>query len=262
MDPFEWFTSGRLTCDQACHLARGSLGGEDRYHLAGSPVLVPWDAVVTYGMYNDGASFVQFKYPHGWAHQLIHVQGDGRVPQWSEQAAGTRVALSDGRPGTFGAGTSDGAHMHFQGHDQAGRRIPWRDVPPPPGAASLTAKPLIVPDQEDQTMTFSFVPVVDGDGIDVVSLVTGDRIHVANTYHLGLLRRARKNDGDDPMLAAELEIVRGYLTAVNDLKVDGQALADALAKVDLGKITPDQVRAAVTAAIADAARKLAALGAK
>lgn len=256
MDPFDWFLSGPLTCDWACHRARGSRGGEDRRHRAGTAVLTPWDAVVTYGMYDDGASFVQFRYAHGWAHQLIHVQRDGRVPAGSQQPARALVALSDGRPGTFGAGKSSGAHMHLQGHDRSGSRIPWQDVPPPPGAAALTVKPFVIPEQEEEPMSYSIVPVVDG-GIDVLSLVTGDHVRIANPYHVTLLQRARKNESDDPMLGAELAIVGGYLTAINDLKVDGQALADALSKVDVGTVTLDQVRTAVADAITAAARKIA-----
>lgn len=256
MSEFDWFLSGPLTCDWDCHRARGSRGGEDRRHSAGSPVLLPWDASVSYGMYDDGASFVQFTYAHGWAHQLIHVQRDGRVPAGSHHPAGARVALSDGRPGTFGAGKSTGAHMHFQGHDQRGRRIPWQDVPPPPGVAALTAKPFVPPQEEEYFMSYSIVPVVNG-GIDVLSLVTGDHIRIQNTYHVRLLQRARKNNSDDPMLDVELAIVGAYLTAINDIKVDGQQLADALAKIDIGTITPDEVKSAVTQALTDAARKIA-----
>lgn len=152
MGVFEWFTSGPVTCDWDCHRKRGSRGGEDRYHRPGSPAVAPYDAVVTYGMYDDGASYVQFKYSNGYAHQAIHVQKEGRLPQGSRVAAGTVCALSDGRRGTFGAGTSTGAHVHFQGHKPDGTRIPWRDVPAPSvHLAGITFRPFTIPEEIDMT---------------------------------------------------------------------------------------------------------------
>lgn len=149
---FGWFTSGKLTCDWQCHRARGSRGGEDRYHPPGSPARAPYDAVVTYGMYGDGASYVQFKYSNGYAHQAIHVQADGRVPHGSRVAAGTVCALSDGRRGTFGAGTSTGPHFHFQGHAPDGTRIPWQDVPAPTvQLAGVTIRPFLTDTDEQLT---------------------------------------------------------------------------------------------------------------
>lgn len=130
MATFAWFTSRGVSCDWDCHRARGSLGGEDRTHPAGSPVLAPYDCTVTYGMYNDGASYVQFKYANGYAHRAIHIQRGGRVRE-GQAREGVRCALSDGRIGTYGAGTSTGAHIHFHGVDPRGNRIPWEDVPPP-----------------------------------------------------------------------------------------------------------------------------------
>lgn len=141
---FEWFTKYSVSCDWACHRARGSRGGEDRRHPAGSPVLAPYDATVTYGMYDDGASYVQFKYTNGYAHQAIHVQETTwRVPHGARVAAGTLCAASDGRKDTFGAGTSTGQHIHFQGHQPDGTRIPWADVPAPTiKLAGITHRPL------------------------------------------------------------------------------------------------------------------------
>lgn len=150
MGLFDWFTRYSVSCDWACHRARGSRGGEDRRHPTGSPVLAPYDAVVTYGMYNDGASYVQFKYTNGYAHRALHVQETTwRVPYGAKVAAGTLCAASDGRKGTFGAGTSTGQHVHFQGHGPDGTRIPWADVPAPTvELAGVTHHPLTIPDKE------------------------------------------------------------------------------------------------------------------
>lgn len=152
MGIFDWFTKYKVTCDWDCHRARGSRGGEDRAHPAGSPVLAPYDAVVTYGMYDDGASYVQFKYTNGYAHRAIHVQEGSRVPDGSRVAARTSCAASDGRRGTFGAGTSTGAHVHFQGHRPDGTRIPWQDVPAPTvRLAGITVRPFTIPEEIDMT---------------------------------------------------------------------------------------------------------------
>lgn len=131
MANFGWFTKYSIGCDWSCHRARGSLGGEDRRHPLGSAVLAPYDGTVTYGMYGDGSSYAQVKYSNGYAHQAIHVQSGGRVANGSRVSEGTRIALSGGAPGTYGAGLSSGPHVHFQGMDPQGRRIPWRDVPAP-----------------------------------------------------------------------------------------------------------------------------------
>ena len=131
MASFDWFTRFSVSCDWPCHRARGSLGGEDRRHPLGSAVLAPYDGTVTYGLYGDGSSYVQIKYSNGYAHQAIHVQQGSRVANGSRVAEGTRVAISGGQPGTYGAGLSSGPHVHFQGMDPQGRRIPWQDVPAP-----------------------------------------------------------------------------------------------------------------------------------
>jgi hypothetical protein len=103
-------------------------------------------------MYNDGASYVQFKYTNGYAHRAIHVQEGSRVPDGSRVAARTSCAASDGRRGTFGAGTSTGAHVHFQGHRPDGTRIPWQDVPAPTvRLAGITVRPFTIPEEIDMT---------------------------------------------------------------------------------------------------------------
>lgn len=142
MTNFDWFTSRSVSCDWDCHRARGSNGGEDRRHPEGSPIIAPWDATVTYGFYNDGASYVRFGYSNGYAHRAVHVKATGRVPQGSQAAEGTRCALSDGRPGSFGAGTSTGQHIHFHGEHPDGYRIPWDQVPAPYQTAGENSRPI------------------------------------------------------------------------------------------------------------------------
>ncbi|WP_243074870.1 hypothetical protein [Microbacterium sp. SS28] len=83
-------------------------------------------------------------------------------------------------------------------------------------------------------MSYTIIPLANTDEIDVISLVTGTRVRIGSPFHVTLLQRVRKNENDDEMLQAELDIVRGYLTAINpppDVIVDAQAIADALARI-------------------------------
>lgn len=218
MGIFDWFTSGRLTCDWNCHRARGSRGGEDRYHRPGSPILAPYDAVVTYGMYSDGASYVQFKYSNGYAHRAIHNQQEGRVPNGSHVSAGTLCALSDGRIGTFGAGTSSGSHIHFQGHAPDGTRIPWQDVPPPVSLSGGSSRPITQPETKTEEETFMrLVNITGNEGVWFLAPGIAP-VKVQDTYHLTLLIRLIENTktGDDreTFNARERDIIGVYLRGI------------------------------------------------
>lgn len=88
--------------------------------------------------------------------------------------------------------------------------------------------------EEEDDMAYSIVPLAHSDEIYLVSLVTGIRVHIKSPFHLTLLRRVKKNDSNDDMLPAELDVVRGYLTAVNPpphVVVNAQAVADALSSI-------------------------------
>lgn len=124
--------------------------------------------------------------------------------------------------------------------------------------AAEAAEDLIIPEPEVFDMTFSIVPVVGG-GIDAFSLTGQGRVRISSPYHVTLLQRARKNNSDDPMLPGELDIVTGYLRAINppaDVKVDAQALADALSKIDAAQ-DADVIEKAVTAALGAHTKKIA-----
>lgn len=216
---FDWFTSGRVTCDQACHLARKSKGGEDRWHPVGSAILAPYDARVTFGMYNDGASSVRTTYTNGFAHEAIHYgKSTEKVPHGVHVAAGTLLATSDGRKGVWGAGGSDGEHIHFHGIDPRGNRIRWQDVPPPAGAlAGITAIPLTpTPEQEEET-GMRLINVTEGKGVWFVA--PGIKpVHVKNQGHLKLLARLIENtktlDGRETFNPAERDILGAYLQGI------------------------------------------------
>lgn len=115
------------------------------------------------------------------------------------------------------------------------------------------------PEPEEEDMTYAIVPIAGSTEIYVLSLISGVRAHITSLPHLGLLKRAKRNDNNDPMLAGELDIVRGYLTAINpppNVAVDVQALADALGKID-SDLDAEQIQAAVTAALDAHTKKIA-----
>lgn|GEM_PF-6770934 len=78
---------------------------------------------------------------------------------------------------------------------------------------SGTYNPPTPPAEEEEDMSYSIVPSSDGN-IYVCSLVTGINARVGSPYHVGLLQRYKKNNSNDNMLAAEISIVQGYLTAI------------------------------------------------
>ncbi|WP_344066709.1 hypothetical protein [Microbacterium pumilum] len=113
---------------------------------------------------------------------------------------------------------------------------------------------------KEKNMSYSLVPLSNSDEIHVVSLITGIQAHIKNPVHLNLLNRVKKNEFNDEMRQRELDIVRGYLTAINPpphVEIDAQALADALSDIseDVDPATvSDRVNDAITtnSRIADA----------
>lgn len=163
------------------------------------------------------------------------------------------ISLGDGRVaatdfpvfGQIGIATID------ERQEQIGREyLGWTETIL--GAAIDNPTVAAVPPPKEQNMSYVIVPVAGTDEVHIVSLITGIRAHITSEFHLALLRRLKKNDFDDEMLLAEIDVVRGYLTAVNpppDVIIDAQAVADALAQigqnVDAGT-TSELVNAAIT----------------
>ena len=100
--------------------------------------------------------------------------------------------------------------------------------------------------------SLSLVPLTDGH-LYLFSLVTGNRVAIQNVYQASIIQRAIKNNGNDTMLAGELDIIRGYILAVNPpvgVSVDAEALAKKLASIDQ-KSDAAVVKAAVKEALAE-----------
>lgn len=113
--------------------------------------------------------------------------------------------------------------------------------------------PVVVPTpKEEEEMALRVVPTPTS-GIHLVSLITGKRVHIKNTAHLGLIQRVIGNDADDNMLPAEIDLVGGYIAAVNPAPtatVDYDALAKKLAEIDV-ELDASTVRKAVREALAE-----------
>lgn len=145
----------------------------------------------------------------------------------------------------FPGNSWDGAHLHLVWHNKPGGayllnqkdsysnpEVLIREVlSTPAGTVTTPFEPKPKPKEWDEMATqaeieesfrkvlgerldaspLSMVPLKEG-GIHLLSLVTGKRVHIENTYHLRLLRRAITNNSHDTMLAVELDIVASYIS--------------------------------------------------
>jgi murein DD-endopeptidase MepM/ murein hydrolase activator NlpD len=108
------------------------------------------------------------------------------------------------------------------------------------GYAYINAR--LAPSTEDDSMSFALVQDAQTGGTRVVSLISGNYATVQSTYHLGLLQRVKVNMGGDPMLVGELDIVKGYLAAINP------ALTVATPVIPPISVSSDDIKTGVEAA--------------
>jgi hypothetical protein len=166
------------------------------------------------------------KKPSSAAGDVVISLGDGRV-----------VATDFPNFGTIRETTLD------ERQDQIRRPyLGWTDT--------ILGAPINVPEvaaliPKEKNMSYSIVPLAASDEIHVVSLLTGTSIRISSPFHVHLLQRVKRNDDNDEMLRAELDIVRGYMTAINppsNVVVNAQAIADALAGItqDVGDAATNQ----------------------
>lgn len=100
-------------------------------------------------------------------------------------------------------------------------------------------------------MSYSLIKDAGSPTVYVQSLISGDRKGIASPYHLQLLDRVRKNAGDE-MLTGELDIVDGYLTAINPpAGVAKDRTDEVLAAIKAIAISPEAVRDAIKAALSE-----------
>jgi hypothetical protein len=78
---------------------------------------------------------------------------------------------------------------------------------PLPGAPAPKPAPF-----KRRAKMYSFVKDAKSATVFACSLTNGKRVGIGSPYHLALLKRFRDNEGGDPMLVAELDIVKSYLS--------------------------------------------------
>lgn len=249
--------------------------GTDFYVPIGTPVYAPAAGMI-WGYGNSivppSGRWVGINFDNGMSFRCMHhsrlVRTSGRVAQ------GELIAYS----GASGYGEEDwswnpatgGAHTHAtlwpDWNHTYGYRYPGMPFTvdlmkhaSTPAPVGLGSEPLVIPEREEITDMYSFIRYFDRPGdVHVISHLTGLRAHVQGRDHLGMLQRALtggpKVDLDDlpTMNAAELAIVRGYLTAINppapsiDTDAILQAIADlATAMDETSGASADEIAAAM-----------------
>lgn len=152
------------------------------------------------------------------------------------------------------------ANAHLYGFNPAGFNFskiePWHiecTLPLTGPVISVTGLNSVKLIEEDEDMSYSFVKDANSATIYLVSLITGNRVGIRSPYHVNVLKRAKKNNADDPMLMGELDIVHSYLALANppsqlDIAAVTKTITDTFksAKLDVGA---DTIKAAVTQAI-------------
>lgn len=115
-----WLTGYRITGTWEDHLERGSLGGLDFGTPVGTAIYAPTDSEISFFYYGDGSSVIRATRPDGSKTEFLH----GHLVGAPRKARGLeKIGTSDGRPGTDGAGPSDGAHLHVHDITADGVRV-------------------------------------------------------------------------------------------------------------------------------------------
>lgn len=193
-----------------------------------------WWAVIRYTV--DGSD-VYFGYCH--MQDRTHL----RYGVWV--ATGDRV----GRVGNTGT-ASTGTHLHLTASRQNGNPGVVPVINPADfltDAAPAGGGYTPITNTEESDMSISFVKDAQSATIFVCSVDNGRRRGIASPYHMQLLQRFRKNDGGDPMLQAELDVVRGYLASFEE----GNDSEKIIAAIKAQAITPAAVRDAIKAAVSE-----------
>lgn len=191
----------RVTGDWEEHLERGSAGGIDYGVPHGTAIYMPVDGeVVTH--WDNGTG----------GHTLTVVPFDDiadmrclQIMHCSDMAfsgvypAGTLIGYSGGTPGTAGAGSSDGAHVHTHAYNDAGERVPveqYCNTEEPTRKETKGKRMKITWDNLNPQNAFFYNGV-------------GKRKHIANPTHLTVLRKFVEEE-EPTLTPAQLDLVDEY----------------------------------------------------
>lgn len=107
----------RVTCNWACHIARGSAGGTDYAMSVGTPVRASYDGMLVNRppvQYPDSGNTAILYRNDGLGFYHLHLSAfvlGGPVKQ------GDTIGYSGGAVGTPGSGQSTGPHLHINAYD-------------------------------------------------------------------------------------------------------------------------------------------------
>ncbi len=196
----------------ADHIARGSRGGVDFPAPVGTPIRAPrGGGRLTFHMLGDGSSVARVTRPDGTCTEFLHHTNRNGVAR--DVVENEVMALSGGIPGTWGAGTTHGPHIHV--HDKTTgaaltRVYPYSTVPD--GGSGGGGIPIANPKDEDM---FRLVHI---DGSAYMVGPSGIRTLIAadpTNYHLNLCKRVLASiDAGDKMAKSEVDIVAAYQAKV------------------------------------------------
>ncbi|HEU5223923.1 MAG TPA: M23 family metallopeptidase [Candidatus Lumbricidophila sp.] len=208
--------------------------------LVGFPIVnSPVDGLVIFAAANGGAgNEVRIKADNGDVFRLFH-NARFLVAVGQRVTAGQDVAVM----GETGQAT--GVHCHLQVHPGNGAAVDPRTY----YAKNLSATAgSITTTLEGNDMSISFVKDANSPTVYVCSVDNGRRVGITSWYHLTLLQRFQKNNNNDPMLIVELDIVKAYLSQLEEPDDTGELLA----AIKAISINPAPIVAAVTAALTSA----------
>jgi murein DD-endopeptidase MepM/ murein hydrolase activator NlpD len=201
-----------LSCDDACHHRRGSLGGEDYAMPVGTPLYAPCAGMARARVAGTGGWTVTITRANGDRVELMHNSAFVGMRLGGPAVAvltGQHVAYSGGRRGAAGAGSSTGPHSHQHVDVRGVGRIPlsrYLTTTTAPAGLGVT----VLPTQEGEPM-FRIIRDPTTDKIYIVGR-TGRREWVEEGYHVSLLLRLLAGG---EMLAVEIDTCAAHMAAVN-----------------------------------------------
>lgn len=101
----------RISCDNACHLSRGSAGGTDYAVVVGTPVYAPFAGKVVRQIHPLSGWRIGVLAPNGHDFWGFHLSG-WVAATGAQVSEGQLIAYSGGAVGHPGAGSSTGPHLH------------------------------------------------------------------------------------------------------------------------------------------------------
>ncbi|MBF4613279.1 hypothetical protein [Curtobacterium sp. VKM Ac-1376] len=162
----------------------------DGTYAAGTDDLAPWDVLIFDWEGNGVGNHVEF---------MVGDLGNGYVTTYGANGSDSREARYRTRPVSY----------------IQGRFRPRWDTTPTP----IAPKPASTRTAPRRHRMYSIIPVTKNPNVEAnvayVCGASGKRAPIKSSDDGALLVRYRDNDGSDAMLAAELDIVAGYLKRIN-----------------------------------------------